>query len=207
MIKKNIKNFFKSKSFEDKFYYYLGIKGTIGKGFFSGALWGRALSYYKKRHFTPIDREDNAKDLYMSTVHTLLEKTRQGKIKLDKFIIRTAYVVMRNIYIDLFRKKEMQKKHIDKVDQALYLKKNSSAENLIEDKEESAIIYDCITKLGEFCQKLLKIIRDTKHKKKTQIEISKELNISQGHVSRRTKRCIKELNKIKERYYGQKNNN
>lgn len=190
-------NIYKFRSFEDKFYEHLGIKGKLN-GFFRGALYGKALGYFKKSHYSPIDRKDNAKDLYMTTVQTLFIKTKQGKIKMDNFFMRSAYTIMRNKYIDLFRRKNLHKKYID---HATYLDKNSVENTLLEDEEEMYILAQCMSKIGEFCRKLLTLYTDPKYEKK-QKEIAKKLNISQGQVSKRVRKCKNELNIIKKQHYG-----
>lgn len=101
--------------------------------------------------------EEDAQDIFQSAILTIYEKAQASDFRLTSQFYTLLYGVCRNLWGNRLQKKSF--KEVTLTEEVKY----SSEENIeidIEKTEEQEVFWDAFRKLGEDCQKLLRLFFD-----------------------------------------------
>lgn len=150
---------------------------------------------YKDRIISLVKRnsgnEDDALDIFQEGLIALWTNITQGKFEVkDKSKIGTyLYALCRNIWISRLRKT----KRIDSIDDNPGVQEQVEVDDLEEGYEQVKLLERMLGKLGNTCQKLLKLFYYQKAPLK---EIAVELSITEKTAKNNKYRCMQNLRTI-----------
>lgn len=137
---------------------------------------------------------EDAREIFQESLFVLLKNAQNPDFQIDFSLKGYLYVITKNLWLKQLRKK---KEAVDLVVDDPTFELNIIAEDEIEDRKlleaRHQLLYDCMKKLREDCQKLLEM---TFYQKLNDKEIAPLMDYSIGFVRQKRKRCIGHLRKL-----------